>query len=164
MPVYSRDQFKDHIADKSAPSGGLEAAIHDPAGQLPLFAQSREVLDAAEILPGEYDAVDGRREHYDEFWERKLNEASIPGRYEKPGAAPSEGASLREDIGEQGVQKPVRMAGAPAWGKETGSPFDQGTVLDGYHRLAVMAEDHPDSWVPLHFEQGPTKTGELDKR
>ena len=161
MPVYSRDQFRTFIADKSAPAGGLEDAIHDPAGQLPLFAQSREVKDAVDILPGEYEGVDGRREHYDEFWDRKLNEASIPGRYERPGVEPSKMYSLRDDIAERGVQQPVRLAGARAWSKERGWEFEPGTVLDGYHRLAVMAEDYPGDWVPLHFEQGPTDPGEL---
>ena len=161
---------------------GLRAAVEAPAGQLPLFVQARDAKAVAKVLAGErgitarldtdspevteslgYDHKT-RRQTDDEVWDQKLNEAGIPGRYEKPGAPPSEWSSLREDIARNGLKEPVRMAGAPAWSAETGSEFPEGTVLDGYHRLAAIAEDQPDSWMQVHWDQGPTKTGALDKR
>lgn len=172
MSVYSRDQFRDHVAretPKMSPSEGLAAAIESPTGQLPLFVQAKDLKSAAKVLEGDRELTDrldtdppeleethgydqwSRYQTDDEVWEHKLWRAghSIYGDDEP----------LRSDIRDNGLQKPIRLAGGPAWARKKGTPFPEGTVLNGHHRLAVMAEDHPEAWMAPNWVQGPTAAG-----
>ena len=157
-------------------AGRLRKAVEDPAGQLPLFAMAKDLKGAVKILDGDREMVrtsegvdsDGvpyeeyRPKTDDEVWEQKLQEASIPGRYEEPGRPPSEWPSLREDIAKHGMYRPVTVSGVDAEGVFSGGPIPAGTVLNGHHRIAAVAADSPESWVPLEWSDQKRTTGGSD--
>lgn len=148
----------------------LKDAIESPTGQLPLFVQSKDLKDSVKVLEGDREITDrlpedppeldethgydqwSRYQTDDEVWDHKLWRAShsIYGD-DKP---------LRSQIRDEGIQRPVRVAGDDAWARKKGTPFPPGTVLNGHHRLAVMAEDHPDSWMQVDWDHGPTAAGD----
>lgn len=123
MPVYSSDQFKDHVASQPpAPDGrtDIDRAVNDPDGQLVLFAPAGELKDAVTPLDSDHrylwDEALGaeRKETRDEMWGRKTFEAIQYG--------------LADSIEHHGVQKPIRI-----------SP-EKGLVMNGHHRISAAAD------------------------
>jgi hypothetical protein len=182
MPAYNKHQFQAHLdspekqnVGSAADASDLRSAIDSPTGQLPLFAMAKDLKPAVKVLEGDRTITDrlptdspelaethGYDEQYryetdDEVWDRKLNEASIPGQYEKPGAPPSEWSSLREDITRNGMYRPVRVAASHDKPNEP-----PGVVLNGHHRIAAMAADHPDSWVNVDWDDDWQGAGGTD--
>lgn len=147
----------------------LKEAVESPTGQLPLFVQAQDLKGAAKVLEGDRQLTDrlptdtpemgqtlgyDERNRYqtdDEVWEHKLWEASH--------SIYGDDEPLRSDIRENGLQRPVRIAGGEAWARTNKTPFQPGTVLNGHHRLAVMSTDRPESWMQVDWDHGPTVGG-----
>lgn len=136
-------------------------------GQLPMFMTGKEIKKHYQPLFADRQETEDeetgawRLEHPTELWQRKSLEGSEWGSANLTGDSDID-SSLEESIAHKGVENPISLQFRDiAIKNKIGRP----QVLGGHHRVAISAENHPNTLLPVeHFDSANTAQRSLGAR
>ena len=111
----------------------MAASDHVQPQQLQMFIPAGELHTADMVSDVEINAAEVY-ETPDELWDRKLTESKRREPFD---------ASRHEDIAKHGILRPVVLT--------------EGTIRDGYHRVAIANDLNPDTEVPIEHKERTEK-------
>lgn len=128
----------------SSLSSALFKQAPDGTTQLPLFASPNELISNYDITSNDAVLSTGSTHADPSFWDSRYKDSA---------------PSFRESIAKKGVQAPVGYEPkVDESGKITGV-----NIVDGNHRFAVSAAEHPDRFIPLEYHEYPSETHKKDE-